>query len=62
MKLVILDSETVSRNGDISLLPITKLCETKVYGYVENDKVSEAIGDADAVICNKCLITREASF
>lgn len=59
MKLVILDSETVSRNGDISLWPITKLCETKVYGYVENDKVSEAIGDADAVICNKCLITRD---
>lgn len=59
MKLVILDSETVSRNGDVSLSPITELCETQIYGYVENDEVSKAIGDADAVICNKCLITRE---
>ena len=59
MKLVILDSETVSRNGDVSLSPITELCETQIYGYVENDNVSSAIGDADAVICNKCLITRE---
>lgn len=59
MKLVILDSETVSRNGDVSLSPITELCETQIYGYVENDEVSKAIGDADAVICNKCLITRD---
>lgn len=59
MKLVILDSETVSRDGDVSLSPITELCETKVYGYVENDKVSDAIGDADAVICNKCRITKD---
>ncbi len=59
MKLVILDSETVSQNGDISLSPITDLCESKVYGFVENENVASAIGDADAVICNKCLITRE---
>lgn len=59
MKLVILDSETVVRNDDVSLESVTSLCDTTVYGFVENEKVAEAIGDADAVICNKCLITRE---
>ncbi|MBQ9375115.1 MAG: D-2-hydroxyacid dehydrogenase [Ruminococcus sp.] len=56
MKLVILDSETVARN-DVSLEPITSLCDTKVYGYTPNEEVAKTIDDADAVICNKCLIT-----
>lgn len=59
MKLVILDSQTVSKDGDVSLEPVTSLCDTTVYGAVSDDKVSKAIGDADCVICNKCLITRE---
>lgn len=57
-KLVILDSETVSR-GDVSLNNITKLCDSRIFGYTPNDKVAETIADADAVICNKCLITAE---
>lgn len=59
MKLVILDCETVSKNGDVSLEAITSLCDTTAYGFVPNDKVADAIGDADCVICNKCLITRK---
>ena len=58
MKLVILDSETVTRN-DVSLDGITSLGESEVYGYTPNDQVAERIGDADAVICNKCLVTRQ---
>ena len=58
MKLVILDSETVTRN-DVSLDGITSLGEASVYGYTPNDEVAARIGDADAVICNKCLITKE---
>ena len=58
MKTVILDSETVTRN-DVSLDRITALGETVVYGYTPNEEVARCIGDADAVICNKCLITRE---
>ncbi len=58
MKIVILDSETVSRN-DVSLDAITALGECEVFGFTPNDKVAEKIGDADAVICNKCLITEE---
>jgi len=56
MKLVILDSETVTRD-DVSLDSITSLGESEVYGYTPNEKIAETIGNADAVICNKCLIT-----
>ena len=59
MKIVILDSETVSRGGDVSLEGITSLGETQVYGFTPNDEVADKIGNADAVICNKCLITEE---
>ena len=57
IRLVILDSETVTR-GDVSLDGITALADNSVFGYTPNEKVAEAIGDADAVICNKCLITQ----
>ena len=59
MKIVILDSETVSRGGDVSLDGITSLGEAQVYGYTPNEEVADKIGDADAVICNKCLVTEE---
>lgn len=59
MKIVILDSETVARGGDVSLEGITSLGETTVYGYTPNSEVADKIGGADAVICNKCLITEE---
>ena len=59
MKIVILDSETVSRGGDVSLEGITSLGEAQVYGYTPNEEVADKIGDADAVICNKCLVTEE---
>ncbi|MBR6101604.1 MAG: D-2-hydroxyacid dehydrogenase [Ruminococcus sp.] len=58
MKIVILDAETVTRN-DVSLEGITSQGEATVYGFTPNDMIAERIGDADAVICNKCLITRE---
>lgn len=58
MNIVILDSETVSRN-DVSLDGITALGDCKIYGFTPNEQVAEKIGSADAVICNKCLITEE---
>ena len=59
MKIVILDSETVSRGGDVSLEGITSLGDAQVYGYTPNEEVADKIGDADVVICNKCLVTEE---
>lgn len=58
VRIVILDSETVTR-GDVSFDGISSLGDTKIYGFTPNDEVAKAIGDADAVICNKCLITEE---
>lgn len=58
IKIVVLDAETVTRN-DVSLEGITSLGETKVCGFTPNDEVAATIADADAVICNKCLITEE---
>lgn len=58
MKIVVLDSETVSQN-DVSLDKIKALGEVKIYGYTPNEQVADRIGDADGVICNKCLITDE---
>lgn len=57
-EIVILDAETVTR-GDVSLEQITSLGNARVYGYTPNDRIAEMIGGADAVICNKCLITDE---
>lgn len=56
MKIVVLDSETVSQN-DVSLNKIKALGEVEIYGYTPNEQVADRIGDADGVICNKCLIT-----
>lgn len=57
-EIVILDSETVTK-GDVSLDCITSLGNARVYGYTPNEKISDVIGNVDAVICNKCLITDE---
>lgn len=57
MKIVVLDYETVTRDGDVSLKEIASLGELTVFGFTPDDMVAERIGDADAVICNKCPIT-----
>jgi glycerate dehydrogenase len=55
-KIVILDSETVTK-GDVSLESIEALGDTRVFPYTPNENIAETIADANAVICNKCLIT-----
>ena len=58
MKICILDAETVTRD-DVRLDKITELGEAKVFGFTKDTDIAAAIGDADAVICNKCLITND---
>ena len=57
MKIVVLDYETVTRDGDVSLKEIASLGELTVFGFTPDDMVAERIGDAEAIICNKCPIT-----
>ncbi len=57
-KAVILDADTVT-DGDVSLEPLTSLCDTEVYGYTKPEQVAERVGDAEIVLTNKCLITKE---
>lgn len=57
-KAVILDAQTVT-DGDVSLEPLTSLCETKVYDWTRPEEVAERVGDAEIVLTNKCRISRE---
>ncbi len=58
LRIAILDADTVTK-GDVSLDPITSLGEASVRGYTPNEQAAEAIGDADAVICNRVVISEE---
>lgn len=58
MKIVILDSDTVT-TGDLSFSGFAALGEVKRYGITEPERVIERIRDAEIVLCNKTPITRE---
>ena len=58
MKIVILDSDTVS-TGDLSFSGIARYGEVKRYGLTEPERVIERVRDAEIVLCNKTFITRE---
>lgn len=58
MNIVILDWLTIT-SGDISLECFHKLGNVKCYDLTPPELIIERIGNADAVLCNKTLITRE---
>lgn len=58
IKTVILDADTVT-GGDVSLSPITDICDCEIYGFSTDAELIKRIGDAEAVLTNKCRITRE---
>lgn len=59
MKIVVLDWKTMTMNDDISPSPIKEFGDVKLYGLTKPEDTVENIGDAEAVLCNKVLITRE---
>lgn len=59
MKIAVLDWNTMTMNGDLSADVLEKCGETAVYGLTSAEQTIEHIGDAEAVLCNKVLITRE---
>ncbi len=57
-KAVILDAQTVT-DGDVSLEPITSQCDAVLYDFTTPDQVAERVSDAEIVLTNKCLISKE---
>ncbi len=58
MKIVILDGYTTNP-GDLSWDGIKKFGELTIYDRTAKEDVSKRIGDADIVITNKALVTKE---
>ena len=59
MKTVIIDWQTETNNGDISEKCFDEFGKTVVYPLTPNELAAERIGDAEAVLCNKVLITAD---
>lgn len=59
MKIVILDWKTMTMNNDISPDCFKSLGKVSCYDYTPNELAAERIADAEAVLCNKVLITDE---
>lgn len=59
MKIIILDRCTVISDGDVSFEPITALGDCEIYDMLSEDGIIAAAKDADAIICNKSVITRK---
>ena len=59
MKIVILDWKTMTENADLSPDCFKNLGDVQCYDFTPNNLAAERIGDADAVLCNKVLITKE---
>ncbi|WP_432650031.1 D-2-hydroxyacid dehydrogenase [Huintestinicola sp.] len=58
MKIILLEEKTVSQ-GDVSLDGFKTLGQVTGYPLTPQDKVAERVGDAEAVIINKTVFTRE---
>ena len=58
MRIVVTDADTVVGNG-ITLDFLQEFGEVTVYGLTAPDELAQRIADADAILCNKPLITAE---
>ena len=59
MKIAVLDWYTVNISGDIPTSQLEELGEVKIIPLTKPEETAANIGDADIVLCNKVLITRE---
>ena len=59
LKIAVLDWYTVNISGDIPVSKLKELGEVKIIPLTKPEETAENIGDADIVLCNKVLITRE---
>ena len=59
MKIAVLDWYTVNISGDIPVSQLEKMGDVRVFPLTSPDETIANIGDAEVVLCNKVLITRE---
>ncbi len=59
MKIAVLDWSTMTTNDDISSDSLKKYGELNVFPLTSPEQTAERIGDAEIVLCNKILITKE---
>lgn len=59
LKIAVLDWYTVNISGDIPVSKLEELGEVKIIPLTKPEETAENIGDAEIVLCNKVLITRE---
>ena len=59
MKIAVLDWYTVNISGDIPVSQLEKMGDVRVFPLTSPDETVANIGDAEVVLCNKVLITRE---
>jgi glycerate dehydrogenase len=59
VKIAVLDWYTVNISGDIPVSQLEELGEVRVIPLTKPEETAANIGDADIVLCNKVLITRE---
>ena len=58
MKIVLTDCKTITKD-DLDLTVFDKIGETVYYDLTPPEKLAERVADADAVICNKTVISAE---
>lgn len=59
MKIAVLDWSTMTVNNDISTDSLKKYGELNIFPLTSPEQTVEHIGDAEIVLCNKVLITKE---
>ncbi|MDE7104821.1 MAG: D-2-hydroxyacid dehydrogenase [Ruminococcus sp.] len=59
MKIVVLDWSTVTSNNDISPDDLKKYGDVKIFSLTPPELTAERIGDAEIILCNKVIITRD---
>ena len=59
MKIAVLDWYTVNISGDIPTSQLEELGDVRIIPLTPPEETAANIGDADIVLCNKVLITKE---
>lgn len=59
MKIVVLDWNTIAAGGDISCSELEKLGDVRIFPMTPPEQTVQNISDAEIVLCNKVLITRD---